>query len=207
MAEHGAALFLRERRFLTHCNTGSLATGGGGTALGVLLALHRARPGGIEIWATETRPLLQGARLTAWELRRELVPARLVPDSAAAHSILRGGIEAVVVGADRIARNGDTANKIGTLGLALAAREAGIPFVIVAPSTTLDRSLPDGSGIVIEERDSSEVTSFRGVRTAPEGLQVHNPAFDVTPGRLIHAIITERGVARGPGYDFGSPET
>jgi len=113
----------------------------------------------------------------------------------------------VVVGADRIARNGDTANKIGTLGLALAAREAGIPFVIVAPSTTLDRSLPDGSGIVIEERDSSEVTSFRGVRTAPEGLQVHNPAFDVTPGRLIHAIITERGVALGPGYDFGSPET
>ena len=204
MAAHGASLFPRERRFLTHCNTGSLATGGGGTALGVLLALHRSRPGGIEVWATETRPLLQGARLTAWELLREGIPARLLPDSAAAHTILHMGIEAVLTGADRIVRNGDTANKIGTLGLALAAREAGIPFVIVAPSSTLDRSIADGSGIVIEERDPREVTSIRGVRTAPEGIEARNPAFDVTPGRLIAAIVTERGVARGPGYDLGS---
>lgn len=204
MAAHGASVFPRERRFLTHCNTGALATGGGGTALGVLVALHRTRPGGIEVWATETRPLLQGARLTAWELLREGIPATLLPDSAAAHMILHGGIEGVVTGADRIARNGDTANKIGTLGLALAAREAGIPFVVVAPSSTLDPSLPDGSGIVIEERDPSEVTSIQGVRTAPQGVLGRNPAFDVTPGRLIAAIVTERGVARGPGYDLGS---
>jgi methylthioribose-1-phosphate isomerase len=204
MAAHGAALFPNERRFLTHCNTGSLATGGGGTALGVLLELHRRRPDGIEVWATETRPLLQGARLTAWELQRSGVPARLIPDSAAAHVILRDRIQAVLVGADRIARNGDTANKIGTLGLALAAREAGIPLIVVAPSSTLDPALPDGSGIAIEERDPSEVTSIRGVRTAPEGMEARNPAFDVTPGRLVAAIVTERGVRRGPTYDLGS---
>jgi methylthioribose-1-phosphate isomerase len=204
MAAHGAALFTNERRFLTHCNTGSLATGGGGTALGVLLELHRRRPDGIEVWATETRPLLQGARLTAWELQRAGVPARLIPDSAAAHVILRDRIEAILVGADRIARNGDTANKIGTLGLALAAREAGIPLIVVAPSSTLDPSLPDGSGIAIEERDPSEVTSIRGVRTAPEGMEARNPAFDVTPGRLVAAIVTDRGVFRGPAYDLGS---
>lgn len=133
MAAHGAELFPSEGRFLTHCHTGGLATGGGGTALGVLLELHRRRPGGIEVWATETRPLLQGARLTAWELGKAGVPTRLIADSAAAHVILRNGIQAVVVGADRIAMNGDTANKIGTLGLALASREAGIPFVVVAP--------------------------------------------------------------------------
>lgn len=204
MAAHGASLFKEERRFLTHCHTGSLATGGGGTALGVLLALHRIRPGGIEVWATETRPLLQGARLTAWELQRAGVPARLIADSAAPHVILREGIEAVLVGADRIARNGDTANKIGTLGLALTAREAGIPFVVVAPSSTLDPSLPDGSGIAIEERDPSEVTSFRGLGTAPVGTLARNPAFDITPGRLIAAIVTERGVHRGPPYLLGS---
>jgi methylthioribose-1-phosphate isomerase len=204
MAAHGVSLFTAERRFLTHCHTGSLATGGGGTALGVLLALHRIRPGGVEVWATETRPLLQGARLTAWELQRAGVPARLIADSAAPHVILREGIEAVLVGADRIARNGDTANKIGTLGLALAAREAGIPFVVVAPSSTLDPSIPEGSGIAIEERDPSEVTSFRGLGTAPEGIQARNPAFDVTPARLIAAIVTERGVHRGPPYLLGS---
>ena len=204
MATHGASLFPHQTRFLTHCNTGSLATGGGGTALGVLLALHRTRPGGIEVWATETRPLLQGARLTAWELRREGVPARLIPDAAAAHVILQDGIQAVLVGADRIARNGDTANKIGTLGLALAAREAGIPFVVVAPSSTLDPSLAEGSGIVIEERDPLEVTSVRAVPTAPEGFPARNPAFDVTPGRLVAAIVTERGIVRGPEYDLGS---
>lgn len=204
MAAHGVSLFATERRFLTHCHTGSLATGGGGTALGVLLALHRTRPGGIEVWATETRPLLQGSRLTAWELGKAGVPVRLLPDAAAPHVIFQDRIEAVLVGADRIARNGDTANKIGTLGLALAAREAGIPLVVVAPSSTVDRSLADGSGIAIEERDPSEVTSVRGVRTAPEGVRARNPAFDVTPGRLIAAIVTDRGAVRGPEYDLGS---
>jgi methylthioribose-1-phosphate isomerase len=204
MAAHGAKLFPSERRFLTHCHTGGLATGGEGTALGVLLELHRLRPGGIEVWATETRPLLQGARLTAWELRNAGVPTRLIADSAAAHVILHHGIEAVVVGADRIAINGDTANKIGTLGLALAAWEAGIPFVVVAPSTTLDSALGNGSGIVIEERDPSEVTSIRGIRTAPEGVEARNPAFDVTPGRLIHTIVMEQGAFRGPHYSLGS---
>lgn len=204
MASHGASLFHSEGRFLTHCNTGGLATGGGGTALAVLLALHRSRANGIEVWATETRPLLQGARLTAWELQRAHVPVRLIVDSAAAHAILREGIQGVLVGADRIARNGDTANKIGTLGLALAAREAGVPFVVVAPSSTIDPATTDGSGIVIEERDPSEVVRFRGVPVAPEGVTVRNPAFDVTPARLISAIVTERGVFRGPPYALGA---
>jgi len=204
MASHGASLFPTESRFLTHCNTGGLATGGGGTALAVLLELHRTRPGGIEVWATETRPLLQGARLTAWELLRARVPARLIVDSAAAHSILREGIQGVLVGADRIARNGDTANKIGTLGLALAAREAGIPFVVVAPSSTIDPATANGAGIVIEERDPSEVVRIRGVPVAPDGFTARNPAFDVTPAKCISAIVTDRGVFRGPPYSLGA---
>lgn len=204
MASHGASVFPTGKRFLTHCNTGGLATGGGGTALAVLFELHRQRENGIEVWATETRPLLQGARLTAWELRRARVPVRLIVDSAAAHTILREGIEGVLVGADRIARNGDTANKIGTLGLALAAREAGIPFVVVAPSSTIDPAMEDGSGIVIEERDPSEVVRIRGVPIAPEGVEARNPAFDVTPARWISAIVTDRGVFRGPPYALGA---
>ena len=151
-----ASLFLGDG-FVTHCNTGGLATGGGGTALAVLLKLHELRANGIEVWATETRPLLQGARLTAWELLRARVPVRLIVDSAAAHTILREGIQGVLVGADRIARNGDTANKIGTLGLALAAREAGVPFVVVAPSSTIDPATPDGSTI---DREQDAPKSF-----------------------------------------------
>ncbi|MGE5178369.1 MAG: S-methyl-5-thioribose-1-phosphate isomerase, partial [Bacteroidota bacterium] len=196
MAAHGAALLEGKRRFLTHCNTGGLATGGGGTALGVILEMHRRRAGDVEVWATETRPLLQGARLTAWELVRAGITPRLVADSAAAHAIAREGIEAVLVGADRIARNGDVANKIGTYGLALAAREAAIPFLVVAPTSTLDPSLPDGASIPIEERDPAEVTSVKGVPTAAVGVLARNPAFDVTPARLVSWVVTERGAAR-----------
>jgi len=203
MAGHGASLFPTQTRFLTHCNTGALATGGGGTALAVLLELHRRRQGGIEVWATETRPLLQGARLTAWELREAGVPFRLIADSAAAHTILRGGIEGVLVGADRIARNGDAANKIGTLGLALAAGAAGIPFVVVAPTSTIDARIQDGAEIAVEARSAEEVTAIRGMRLAPTGIRAENPAFDVTPARWIGAIVTERGVHRGPAYDLG----
>jgi methylthioribose-1-phosphate isomerase len=200
MAAHGAALLGARRRFLTHCNTGGLATGGGGTALGVILEMHRRNPGDVQVWATETRPLLQGARLTAWELARAGIVPRLLADSAAAHVITREGVEAVLVGADRIARNGDVANKIGTYGLALAAREAGIPFVVVAPTSTLDPSLPDGGSIPIEERDPSEVTSYRGIPTAAAGALGRNPAFDVTPARLVSWVVTERGAAR-PGEE------
>ncbi|MGE5175012.1 MAG: S-methyl-5-thioribose-1-phosphate isomerase [Hyphomicrobiales bacterium] len=196
MAAHGAALFPEARRFLTHCNTGGLATGGLGTALAVLLELHHRREGGIAVWATETRPLLQGARLTAWELLRAGVPVRVVTDGAAASLLLRERIEGVLVGADRVARNGDAANKVGTYPLALAAREAGIPFVVVAPTSTLDPSLPDGASIPIEERDPEEVRSFRGAAAAPRGVPVENPAFDVTPARLITYLVTEQGVRR-----------
>ena len=200
MAEHGLALFPRERVFLTHCHTGGLATGGGGTALGVLLELHRRRERGIEVWATETRPLLQGARITAWELTRAGVPTRLVVDSAAAHVLATEPIEAVVLGADRIARNGDVANKIGTLAIAIAARDAGARFVVVAPTSTLDPDAADGSAFVIEERDRAEVERFQGVNAAAPGASVRNPAFDVTPARLIDAIVTERGIHRGPTF-------
>jgi methylthioribose-1-phosphate isomerase len=155
------------------------------------------------VWLTETRPLFQGARLTAWELEREGIPGRLIADGAAAHTILREGIEGVLVGADRIARNGDTANKIGTLGLALAAREARIPLVVVAPSSTVDLTLDTGEGIRIEERDPAEVTHAGGVPTAPSGYAASNPAFDVTPGDWIAAIVTEQGISRGPGHALG----
>ncbi len=204
MASLGADLFATERRFLTHCHTGGLATGGGGTALGVILELHRRRGGAIEVWATETRPLLQGARLTMWELGRAGIPARLLVDSAAAHIVRTRGIQGVLVGADRIARNGDVANKIGTLALALAAHSSGIPFVVVAPESTVDPGTPDGGRISIEQRDPREVTHLKQVATASPGGGVENPAFDVTPSELVTAIVTERGARRGPGYDFGS---
>ena len=200
MAAHGAALFTKERVFLTHCHTGGLATGGGGTALGVLLGLHRSREGGIEVWATETRPLLQGARITAWELTRAGVPMRLIVDGAAAHVLATERIEAVVVGADRIARNGDVANKIGTRGIAIAARDAGVPFVVVAPTSTLDADAADGTAFVIEERERAEVAQLRGVPLAAAEAPVRNPAFDVTPARLVHAIVTEQGIHRGPDF-------
>jgi methylthioribose-1-phosphate isomerase len=207
MAEHGASFFPTERRFLTHCNTGGLATGGGGTALGVILEIHRRGGRRLEVWATETRPLLQGARLTAWELRRAGIDAALVADGAAAFTIVRRSVEAVLVGADRIARNGDVANKIGTYPLALAARAAGIPFVVVAPTSTLDPLTPDGAAIAVEERDPLEVTAFRGVPTAPEGFRAENPAFDITPASLVTALVTERGVHRPPSDAFAGVDS
>ena len=182
----------RPVRVLTHCNAGALATGGWGTALAPLYAAHeRGVP--LEVWADETRPLGQGRRLTAWELARAGIPVRVLVDGAASSALLSGRIDIVFVGADRIARNGDTANKIGTLGVALAAREAGVPFYVVAPRTTFDYDTPDGTGIPIEERSESEVLD------APEaGVRAWNPAFDVTPRRLITGWITEAGVLQPP---------
>lgn len=184
-------------RILTHCNTGPIATAGGGTALGVILAAHRAgkRP---HVFVDETRPLLQGARLTYYELQQEGVDATLLVDAAAAIAMQRKDIDLVIVGADRIARNGDSANKIGTYGLAIAAAHHRIPFYVAAPRSTFDLSLESGERIPIEERSADEVSSFGGVRVAQEGAQVYNPAFDVTPGHLITAFVTEYGVLRPP---------
>jgi methylthioribose-1-phosphate isomerase len=196
IARHGADLLAGARRILTICNTGALAAGGEGTALAVVLELHRRD--GVEVLACETRPLLQGARLTAWELGRAGVPHELVVDSAAAGLIRRGLADAVIAGTDRVAANGDVANKVGTYALALAARAAGIPFVIAGPTSSIDASLPDGDRIEIEERDADEVRAFGGVPVAPPGTRVRNPAFDVTPADLVTALVTERGVAAPP---------
>ena len=180
-------------RVLTHCNTGSLATSAWGTALGVVRELH-AR-GRVEVVvADETRPLLQGARLTVWELERDGIPHVLQVDSAAASTAMRGLVDCALVGADRIAANGDTANKIGTLGVALACDAAGLPFMVAAPWSTVDLATADGDGIEIEERDGSEVTEVGGVLMAPAGTRGFNPAFDVTPARYVTAVTTERGV-------------
>jgi len=192
-----AELVLREcprrpLRLLTHCNAGRLATVGWGTALGVVW--HLQAGGHLEyVLADETRPLLQGARLTAWELAEAGVPHKVLPDSAAAAAMARGMVDCVVVGADRIAANGDVANKIGTYGLALSAARHGLPFVVVAPSSTVDSALPSGDAVVIEERAAEEVTTFAGVAVAPPGTEVFNPAFDVTPAELITAVVTEKG--------------
>ncbi|MBE3590936.1 MAG: S-methyl-5-thioribose-1-phosphate isomerase [Firmicutes bacterium] len=197
MAEHGLALLPDGARVYTHCNTGALATAGWGTALGVVRAAHAA--GRLRrVWVGETRPRLQGARLTAWELAQEGIPATLVTDSMAAALMAQGKVDAVLVGADRIAKNGDTANKIGTYALAVLARHHGVPFYVVAPLATVDPAAESGADIPIEERDPSEVTHVGGVRVAAEGVDVWNPAFDVTPAALIDAIVTERGVARAP---------
>jgi methylthioribose-1-phosphate isomerase len=196
IAAHGADLLAGARRIATHCNTGALAAGGRGSALAVILELH-AR-GRVHVLAAETRPLLQGARLTVWELARAGVPHELVVDGAMAGLIRRGDADAVVVGCDRVAANGDTANKVGTYPLALAARAAGIPFVVAGPTSTIDRELPDGDGIEIEERDGDEVRGFAGATTTLPGTAVRNPAFDVTPAALVSALVTERGVARPP---------
>jgi len=182
---------------LTHCNTGSLATGGRGTAFGIISLAHE-RGSLKHLYIDETRPLLQGARLTAWEASRLGIPCTLIHDSAAPALMREGRIGAVIVGADRIAANGDTANKIGTYGIAIAARHHGIPFYVAAPSSSVDRSLVDGGRITIEQRDEEEVTSIGGVRMAPKGVSAYAPAFDVTPADLITAIVTERGVARAP---------
>ncbi len=193
----GAELLPQQGGVLTHCNAGALATGGFGTALGVIRAAVAAGKR-IHVYADETRPLLQGARLTAWELQRDGIPVTLICDNMAAHLMRQGHIQACVVGADRIARNGDTANKIGTYGVAVLARHHNIPFYVAAPWSTVDLALPDGSRIPIEERDGQEVRTFQGATSAPAGVPVANPAFDVTPASLLQAIVTERGVARAP---------
>ena len=197
LGRHGAALLAGGSAVLTHCNAGALASGGIGTALGVIRVAHE--DGRLErCYATETRPLLQGARLTAWELARAGIPASLVPDTAAAALIASGKVQAVITGADRIATNGDSANKIGTYGLAVVAARHRVPFYIAAPRTTIDPGCGSGAGIPIEFRPEEEVAGFGGQRWSPEGIGAYNPAFDVTPAELISAIITERGVARPP---------
>jgi len=197
LGQNGRELIPDGARILTHCNAGALATAGYGTALGVIRA---AREDGktLHVYVDETRPVLQGARLTAWELLREGVPCTLIADNMAGFLMQRRGVDLVIVGADRIAVNGDTANKIGTYALAVLARAHGIPFYVAAPLSTIDPALPDGGTIPIEERNPDEVTHCGGVRTAPEGVAVWNPAFDITPHDLISAIITEAGVIRPP---------
>ena len=194
---YGAALLPQGARVLTHCNTGALATAGYGTALGVVRAAWEQ---GVlaGVVATETRPLLQGARLTAWELTQEGIPTTLIVDSAAATVLRDGGMAAVIVGADRIAANGDVANKIGTYALAVLARAHNVPFYVAAPSSTIDMATPSGDAITVEERDATEVTAPGGVQVAPDGVDVFNPAFDVTPAELVSAIITEQGVFTSP---------
>ncbi|MDX1919332.1 MAG: S-methyl-5-thioribose-1-phosphate isomerase [Candidatus Caenarcaniphilales bacterium] len=195
MSSYGLTVLPNKSEFsiITHCNTGSLATAGEGTALGVikLLARHKKK---VRIYATETRPYLQGARLTAWELQRAEVAVSLMPDSAASFLMKTTKIDAIFVGADRVVKNGDTANKIGTYMLALAAKEHGVPFYVVAPSTSFDLSLETGDEIKIEMRAPDEVTELKGNKIAPSGIDVYNPSFDITPGKLITAFITEKGV-------------
>ena len=197
MGDFGAELIADGDTLLTHCNAGALATSGIGSALAPIFVAHQHGKR-LRVFVDETRPILQGARLTTWELQRVGIPSTLITDNMAAHFMRRGGICAVFVGADRITANGDVANKIGTYGLAVLAREHGIPLYVVAPRSTIDLSLPDGEGIPIEERAPDEVTSIRGIRIAPEGVQVANPAFDVTPARYVAAIVTEAGIARPP---------
>jgi methylthioribose-1-phosphate isomerase len=195
----GAELLPKNGRVMTQCNAGALATGGIGTALGVIrMAVETGHK--IEVLVPETRPYLQGARLTAWELHQDHIPLTLITDNMVGHFLKTGGVGAVIVGADRIARNGDTANKIGTYGIAVLAREHNIPFYVAAPISTLDLSIPSGEQIPIEERAEEEVTHLAGMRISPEVRAAH-PAFDVTPTRFISAIITERGVARAPYAD------
>ena len=201
IGRHGAALVPDGKGILTHCNAGGLATAGYGTALGVVRAALAAGKK-CAVFADETRPWLQGARLTAWELLQDGIPVTLLPDVAAASLLASGRIGCVVVGADRIARNGDTANKIGTYPLALAAHAASVPFFVAAPLSTLDPRAATGADIPIEERHAEEVTHLKGQRIAAEGVAVFNPAFDVTPARYLAAIITEKGVFHPP-YAFG----
>ena len=200
MGDHGATLVPERARILTHCNAGALATAGYGTALGVVRSAHRQGKVAL-VWVDETRPVMQGSRLTAWECVHEGIPHRLIADVAAASVMARGDVDLVVTGADRIAANGDTANKIGTYSLAVLARHHGVSFYVAAPFSTIDTSLASGASIPIEERDGAEVRRMAGRATAPDASPVFNPAFDVTPASLISAIITERGVFRPP-YHF-----
>jgi len=185
----------KKLRILTHCNTGALATTEWGTALGVVRELH-SRGLIEEVFADETRPLLQGSRLTAWELAQAGIPYRILPDGAAASALFSGLIDAVLIGADRIARNGDSANKIGSLSVAVAASQVAVPFLVVAPESTVDRNIESGEHIEIEFRSDSEVTTFAGVNIAPAGSETYNPAFDVTPARYITAVVTDKKVYR-----------
>jgi methylthioribose-1-phosphate isomerase len=197
IGEHGAELLETGARVLTHCNTGPLATGGAGTAGAVIACAWRS--GRLaHVWVDETRPLLQGARLTAWELGRAGIPYEIVPDSAAGALISRGMVDAVIVGADRIAANGDVANKIGTYSVAALAHRHGVPFYVAAPLSTIDPATPDGAAIPIEERSADEVTSVHGVRIAPAGAAALNLAFDITKNDLVTGIVTEVGVLRPP---------
>ena len=197
LSEFGAELIQDGFTILTHCNAGSLATAGYGTALGVI-KMAKEQGKRVKVFADETRPLLQGARLTTWELLQDNIPVILITDNMAGHFMKKGEIDCAIVGADRIAANGDVANKIGTYTVAVLAKEHGIPFYVAAPVSTIDFSLSSGDDIPIEERNPEEVTHFRGVSTAPEGVNVANPAFDVTPYRYVSAIITENGVHREP---------
>jgi methylthioribose-1-phosphate isomerase len=200
LSQFGADLIRDGFTILTHCNTGPLATTGYGTALGVII---QAKEQGkrLKVFADETRPLLQGARLTTWELQKAGIPVTLITDSMAGYFMSRGEIDCVIVGADRIAANGDTANKIGTYTVAVLAKENGIPFYVAAPTTTIDPSLASGKEIPIEQRKPEEVTRIQGIQIAPDGTSVENPAFDVTPSKYITTIITERGIIKQP---FGS---
>ncbi len=195
MGKHGADLIPENARILTHCNAGALATGGYGTALGVVRAAEEAGKN-VSVFADETRPFLQGARLTAWELQQDNIDVTLICDNMAGYLMSKGEIDCVIVGADRIAANGDVANKIGTFTVAVLAKEHGLPFYVAAPTSTVDLAISDGSGIPIEERSATEVTHHAGKQVAPKGIKVRNPAFDVTPARLVTAIITENGIAR-----------
>jgi methylthioribose-1-phosphate isomerase len=195
MGRHGAALLADGQGVLTHCNAGSLATADYGTALAVIYAAVESGKN-IHAYADETRPLLQGARLTAWELKQRGIPVTLICDSMAAQVMREGRVQAVITGADRIAANGDVANKIGTYGLAIVAAAHDVPFYVVAPTSTFDLSIPDGEAIPIEQRDPREITHGFGRQTAPDGIDVYNPAFDVTPARLIDTIICEKGLIR-----------
>ncbi len=200
LSQLGAELIKDGFTILTHCNAGPLATGGYGTALGIITAA-KEQGKRISVFADETRPLLQGARLTVWELEQEAIPVTLITDSMAGYFMNQGKIDLVIVGADRIAANGDVANKIGTYTLAVLAKENSIPFCVAAPTSTIDLSLPSGAEIPIEQRHPAEITRIQGIRITPEGTNVANPAFDVTPHTYISAIITEKGIIREPYLD------
>ncbi len=201
MGRHGAALIPDGANVLTHCNAGALATVDWGTALGVIRTAH-GQGKRLHVWVDETRPYLQGARLTAWELQQWGIPCTLITDNMAGHFMQRGQVDLVMLGADRVAANGDFANKIGTYSLAVLAKAHSIPFYSAAPTSTVDMSIPDGAHIPIEERSAEEVTHLRGMRIAPEGVRAAHPAFDVTPHRYLTALITERGIVREP-YEDG----
>jgi len=197
MGRHGATLMPASGGVLTHCNAGALATCGYGTALGVIrAAVEQGKK--IHVFADETRPFLQGSRLTAWELMKDGIPTTVISDNMAGAMMKQQKINAIVVGADRIAANGDVANKIGTYSVAVLAKEHGIPFYVAAPLSTVDFETADGSGIPIEQRDAKEVTHIAGRQMVPDGVEVENPAFDVTPAKYVTAIVTERGIARAP---------